>query len=128
MPAPPLESEPAMVTAIGVAVAAFMAPAASRRRLRRATMRPGGWHLGGVGSERRINNGAQLAGSGLRIGAVGQRRDHGDAVGTCRDHWLGIRRRDSRDAARGKVTDATAQDLNDLAQPIEADRGFTAGL
>src|ERR1700731_320367 len=128
MPAPPLESEPAMVTAIGVATAAFIGPAASRRRLRRATMCPDGRHLWGVCSERYINNGAQLAGGGLRVGAVGQRRDHGYAVGTGRDHRLGIRRPDSPDAAGGEVTDATTQDLNDLAQPIEADRRFTAGL
>ena len=81
-----------------------------------------------AGLERRIDNGTQFAGGGLRIGALGQRRNHADAVGTGRNHRLGVRRRDAGDAAGGEVADAAAQDLDDLAQSVEADRRFVAGL
>ena len=97
MPAPPPESEPAMVTAIGVMTAS--APRA-RRRPRRACS-----CAAAVGSRRER-----------------QRRDHRHAVGAGRNGRAGIGGIDAGDGAGGKFRIALAEHVDDAAQALDADR------
>ena len=97
MPAPPLESEPAMVTAIAVMRVArrSSAPSTTARRFVRGLRR--------IGRER-------------------QRRNHRHAVGAGRDHIGGIAGIDAGNAADRKSGLARAHRLHDIAQAGNADR------
>ena len=113
MPAPPPESDPAMVTAIAVmrcVLVTLMAAGADGGRHRR------------IFFARRIDDGAQLARGGHRIGRERQRRDHRDAVGARRDHLRGVRRRDAGDAAHREIADAVAKHPHDAREPVGPDR------
>src|SRR5215470_14312760 len=115
MPAPPLESEPAIVTAIGVVICRLLRFPAWPAM----TVRPDRRHLRGMRPERSVHNGAQLAGGCLRVRLMGQCRNHRDAVDAGGDDRLGVRGGDAGDAAAGEVADAAAQDLDDATQTIE---------
>jgi len=98
IPAPPPESEPAM----------------SRRwASSRASLR-----------QHRIDDLAQGARRGGRIGRERQRRDDGDAVGAGGDDFGGVRRIDAGDATDRQFCRATPQYADDPRQAFGADRRF----
>src|SRR5262249_36146381 len=99
MPAPPPESEPAMVTAIGV-----IAP--SRTPL----------------ADRAVDDRAQLAGGGLRVGLERKRRDHRATIGAGIDDRSGVAGVDTGDAAHRKARLALAERCGDARESLGADR------
>src|SRR3954464_14737944 len=94
MPAPPPESEPAMVTAM-----AFIRH-----------------------SPRKPPDGAQLARRGFWVRMHRQCGNHRDTIGTCLDHRRRIARIDPRDAADPQLATACTQCRTELAQTGGADR------
>src|SRR5262245_3485326 len=98
MPAPPPESEPAMVTAIGVM-------SASRAALADGT----------------VADRPQLARGDLRITFERERGDHRHAVGTGVDHRRGVAGVDAGDAADRKTGPALPQHFGDAREPGRAD-------
>src|SRR5262249_46894474 len=98
MPAPPPESEPAMVTAIRV-----ICP--SRAAL----------------ADRAVDDRAQLARGGLRVGLERERGDHGDAVGAGIDDGSGVAGVDAGDAAHRKARLPALECRGDARQTLGAD-------
>ena len=116
MPAPPPESEPAIVSATG------MVTAPARVRVRQPAAP---WARN---SERGVDNLAQLAGGGRRVRGVRQGGNHRNAIGARRDHRLGVRRGDAGDRADWKIADAARETPDDCARSRRANGRLAAGL